>query len=113
MQNIIWILNTLPCRGKIVYNKKRRGKPLRILCRPYGTRCIAKIPLVLWCHVHPCGCRTVVHAHPNSRCARANDTSVDTMVHTSPGIINEWFSRYLPITVVPERSKFTVAMSDG
>jgi hypothetical protein len=40
-------------------------------------------------------------------------TIVDVVTHTSPGIINEWFSRYLPMTVVPERSKFTVAISDG
>ena len=26
---------------------------------------------------------------------------------------NEWLSRYLPITVVPDLSKFTVAISDG
>lgn len=38
---------------------------------------------------------------------------VDTITDISPGIINEWFKRYLPITVVPERSKFTVAISDG
>ena len=38
---------------------------------------------------------------------------VDMDIHTRPGIMNEWFSRYLPITVVPERSKFTVAMSEG
>ena len=30
-----------------------------------------------------------------------------------PGTINEWFSKYLPMTVVPDLSKFTVAMSDG
>ena len=40
-------------------------------------------------------------------------TNVEVMTQTSPGIINEWFSRYFPMTVVPERSKFTVAMSDG
>ena len=42
-----------------------------------------------------------------------NPTMVLTMTLTSPGIINEWLSRYLPITVVPERSKFTVAISEG
>ena len=36
---------------------------------------------------------------------------VDTQM--SPGIMNEWFSRYLPITVVPDLSKFTVAISEG
>ena len=34
---------------------------------------------------------------------------VDVVTQISPGIMNEWFSRYLPITVLPERSKFTVA----
>ena len=38
---------------------------------------------------------------------------VDVVTQISPGIINEWFSRYLPMTVVPERSKLTVAISDG
>ena len=37
-------------------------------------------------------------------------TIVDTITHTIPGSMNEWLSRYLPMTVVPERSKFTVAM---
>lgn len=40
-------------------------------------------------------------------------TIVDVLTQMSPGIMNEWLSRYLPITVVPERSKFTVAMSEG
>ena len=35
------------------------------------------------------------------------------MTLTKPGIIKLWFSRYFPITVVPVRSKFTVAMSEG
>lgn len=38
---------------------------------------------------------------------------VEVMTLTRPGIINEWLSRYLPMTVVPERSKLTVAMSEG
>lgn len=38
---------------------------------------------------------------------------VAVMTWTMPGIMNEWFRRYLPMTVVPERSKFTVAISDG
>ena len=33
-------------------------------------------------------------------------STTDTMVAISPGIINEWFSRYLPIRVVPVVSKF-------
>ena len=40
-------------------------------------------------------------------------TIVDTPTLIRPGIMNEWFSRYLPIFVVPERSKLTVAISDG
>lgn len=38
---------------------------------------------------------------------------VETVTQMSPGIMNEWLSRYLPMTVVPERSKLTVAISDG
>lgn len=38
---------------------------------------------------------------------------VDTITLVRPGSIKLWFSRYLPMTVVPERSKFTVAMSEG
>ena len=36
-QNIIWILSTLPYGGKFIENNKRKGKPLRYICRPYGT----------------------------------------------------------------------------
>ncbi len=39
--------------------------------------------------------------------------TVEVMTLTSPGIMKLWLSRYLPMTVVLERSKFTVAMSDG
>ena len=42
-----------------------------------------------------------------------NPANVDVSTCTMPGIMNEWLSRYFPITVVPERSKFTVAMSEG
>ncbi len=38
-------------------------------------------------------------------------TIVDTATLTSPVIIKLWFRRYIPITVVPLRSKLTVAMS--
>lgn len=38
---------------------------------------------------------------------------VETMTLTMPGRMKLWFSRYLPMTVVPERSKLTVAISDG
>ncbi len=40
-------------------------------------------------------------------------TMVEVKTQIRPGIMNEWFSRYLPMTVVPERSKFTVAISEG
>ena len=40
-------------------------------------------------------------------------TMVDTITQIIPGIMKLWFRRYLPITVVPERSKFTVAISEG
>ena len=40
-------------------------------------------------------------------------TMVLVITLTSPGIMNEWLSRYLPMRVVPERSKVTVAISDG
>ena len=40
-------------------------------------------------------------------------TMVDTITLTSPGIIKLWLSKYFPMTVVPERSKFTVAISLG
>ena len=33
-------------------------------------------------------------------------------VATIPGIMNEWLSTYLPIFVVPERSKLIAAMSE-
>src|SRR5690606_25597139 len=33
-------------------------------------------------------------------------------VATSPGIMNEWFSTYLPIFVVPDRSKLIAAISE-
>lgn len=38
-------------------------------------------------------------------------STTDTMVAISPGIINEWFSRYLPIRVVPVVSKFMAAIT--
>ena len=33
-------------------------------------------------------------------------------VATMPGIMNEWFSTYLPIFVVPDRSKLIAAISE-
>ena len=35
-----------------------------------------------------------------------------TAVATTPGITNEWLSTYLPIFVVPERSKLIAAISE-
>ena len=43
----------------------------------------------------------------------AKATRVETTTETRPGIIKLWLRRYLPITVVPDRSKLTVAISDG
>ena len=40
-------------------------------------------------------------------------TIVETHTQMRPGIMNEWLRRYLPITVVPDRPKFTVAISLG
>ena len=48
-----------------------------------------------------------------SRRARSMDTRVAMPTLTRPGIMKLWLSRYLPMTVVPLRSKFTVAMSEG
>lgn len=36
-----------------------------------------------------------------------------TTVATMPGIIKEWFSTYLPIRVVPVRSKLMAATTVG
>lgn len=51
--------------------------------------------------------------HKVEECADGvtTDRGCDDVNHA--GIMNEWFKRYLPMTVVPERSKLTVAMSDG
>lgn len=49
----------------------------------------------------------------NISSVRKKQTMVETITLTMPGIMKLWFSRYLPMTVVPLRSKFTVAMSDG
>ena len=35
-----------------------------------------------------------------------------TAVATTPGIMNEWFSTYLPMRVVPDRSKLIAAISE-
>ena len=35
-----------------------------------------------------------------------------TMVETKPGIINEWLSTYLPIRVVPDKSKEMAATNE-
>ena len=44
--------------------------------------------------------------------ASTSPTSTATAVATSPGIMNEWFSTYLPILVVPDRSKLIAAISE-
>jgi hypothetical protein len=44
--------------------------------------------------------------------ARNSPVITATAVATIPGIINEWFSTYLPIFVVPERSKLIAAISE-
>lgn len=49
----------------------------------------------------------------NRSCARPKATNVEMDTQTRPGIMKEWLRRYLPMTVVPDRSKLTVAMSDG
>ena len=38
---------------------------------------------------------------------------ISTPVETSPGSMNEWFSTYLPIRVVPVRSKLMAATTVG
>ena len=44
--------------------------------------------------------------------ARASPVTTVTEVATSPGIMNEWLSTYLPIFVVPDRSKLIAAISE-
>ena len=44
--------------------------------------------------------------------ARNRPTITATDVATRPGIMNEWLSTYLPILVVPERSKLIAAISE-
>jgi hypothetical protein len=44
--------------------------------------------------------------------ARNSPVTTDTAVATIPGIMNEWLSTYLPIFVVPERSKLIAAISE-
>ena len=47
-----------------------------------------------------------------SNCSgRSRPVLTATIVDTSPGIMNEWLRMYLPIFVVPLRSKFTAAIS--
>ena len=38
---------------------------------------------------------------------------VETITQIIPGSMNEWLSKYFPMTVVPDRSKLTVAISEG
>ena len=38
---------------------------------------------------------------------------VETITQIIPGSMNEWLSKYFLMTVVPDRSKLTVAISEG
>jgi len=44
--------------------------------------------------------------------ARNSPVTTATAVATIPGIMNEWLRTYLPILVVPERSKLIAAISE-
>ena len=44
--------------------------------------------------------------------ARDRPVMTATAVATTPGIMNEWLSTYLPIFVVPDRSKLIAAISE-
>ena len=44
--------------------------------------------------------------------ASASPVITATAVATRPGIMNEWLSTYLPIFVVPDRSKLIAAISE-
>jgi len=44
--------------------------------------------------------------------ARKSPVTTATAVATMPGIMNEWLSTYLPIFVVPDRSKLIAAISE-
>jgi hypothetical protein len=44
--------------------------------------------------------------------ARKRPVTTATAVATMPGIMNEWLSTYLPIFVVPDRSKLIAAISE-
>ena len=46
-------------------------------------------------------------------CAMTKPTQQPLMTPIRPGIMNEWFKIYLPILVVPERSKPIQARSEG
>ena len=44
---------------------------------------------------------------------KSNPSRMDTLVAINPGIMNEWFRMYLPIRVVPVRSKLIAATTVG
>ena len=76
--------------------------------------------LFLYGNLSKCAWMTCLHEDwefwkkpQQSRRARSMDTRVAMPTLTRPGIMKLWLSRYLPMTVVPLRSKFTVAMSEG
>ena len=55
--------------------------------------------------------RRPAHAQNMIR-ARNSPVVTATAVATTPGIMNEWLSTYLPIFVVPDRSKLIAAISE-
>ena len=46
-------------------------------------------------------------------CTKISPVTTEVMVAISPGIIKEWLSIYLPIRVVPVRSKLMAATTVG
>ena len=56
--------------------------------------------------------RRLTSRHQNITFASTRPVNTATQVATSPGIMNEWLSTYLPIFVVPDRSKLIAAISE-
>src|SRR5206468_1708418 len=52
------------------------------------------------------------HSGQNRSLARNRPVITATVVATMPGIMNEWLRTYLPIRVVPDRSKLIAAISE-
>lgn len=65
--------------------------------------------------LHPVSfiCFATGNASQRNRLTSKIPAATATMVATSPGIINEWFSTYFPIRVVPVRSKLIAATTVG